>query len=189
MPILASAMDSVVDANMAAAMGKLGGLAVLNIQGLQTRYENTDDVYSSNNPLNPASDAVAAIEEHHLTKFSLSSRIVFGQKYITRPDGKMNMNAGKYPALGFTYTKAFLATAKGYEYDFLEARLNYSKTLANKGDLDLNMKAGKFFNADNISFADYKHFNGNQTHVRIDGQYIYCHIMRNRQIINTLKHT
>lgn len=131
----------------------------------------TSDIYSSNNPLNPSSDAVAAIDEHHLTKFSLSSRIVFGQKYITRPDGKMNMNDGKYPSLGFTYTKAFLATAKGYEYDFLEARLNYSKTLANKGDLQLNMKVGKFFNADQISFADYKHFNGNQTHVRIDGQY------------------
>jgi len=46
MPILASAMDSVVDANMAAVMGKLGGLAVLNLQGLQTRYENTDNAYS-----------------------------------------------------------------------------------------------------------------------------------------------
>ena len=45
MPIIASAMDSVVDANMAAVMGKLGGLAVLNLQGLQTRYENTDEVY------------------------------------------------------------------------------------------------------------------------------------------------
>ncbi len=131
----------------------------------------TDDRYSSNNPLLPSSEVIAAINEHHVTKFSVNSRIVFGQKYITRPDGKMNMNAGKYPSLGFTYTKAFLATDKGYEYDFLEARLNYSKTLANKGDLQLNMKVGKFFNADNISFADYKHFNGNQTHVRIDGQY------------------
>ena len=131
----------------------------------------TSDIYSSNNPLNPSSDAFAAIDEHHLTKFSLSSRIVFGQKYITRPDGKMNMNEGKYPTLGFTYTKAFLASEKGYEYDFLETRLNYNKTLANKGDLQINMKAGKFFNADEISFVDYKHFNGNQTHVRIDGQY------------------
>ena len=131
----------------------------------------TDDFYSSNNPLQPNSDLLPAFAEHHVTKLSLSSRIVFGQKYITRPDGKMNMNDGIYPTLGFTYTKAFLATAKSYEYDFLEARLNYNKTLANKGDLELNMKAGKFFNADNISFVDYKHFNGNQTHVRIDGQY------------------
>jgi hypothetical protein len=131
----------------------------------------TDDVYSSNNPLQPNSDTFPAFNEHHITKFSLSSRIVFGQKYITRPDGKMNMNEGKYPTLGFTYNKAFLATSKAYEYDFLEARLKYSKTLANKGDLELNIKAGTFFGADNISFVDYKHFNGNQTHVRIDGQY------------------
>ena len=131
----------------------------------------SDKLYSSNNPLQPNSDVVPAFKEHHVTKFSLSSRIVFGQKYITRPDGKMNMNEGKYPTLGFTYTKAFLATSKAYEFDFLEARLKYNKTLANKGDLELNLKAGKFFNADNISFVDYKHFNGNQTHVRIDGQY------------------
>ena len=45
MPIMASAMDSVVDAKLAIAMGKLGGLAVLNLQGVQTRYEDTDDVY------------------------------------------------------------------------------------------------------------------------------------------------
>ncbi|MFN8551200.1 MAG: GuaB3 family IMP dehydrogenase-related protein [Candidatus Obscuribacterales bacterium] len=45
MPIIASAMDSVVNAKMAIAMGKLGGLAVLNLQGLQTRYDSTTDVY------------------------------------------------------------------------------------------------------------------------------------------------
>ncbi len=43
-PILASAMDGVVDVRFAIAMGKLGGLAVLNLEGVQTRYENPDDV-------------------------------------------------------------------------------------------------------------------------------------------------
>lgn len=43
-PILASAMDGVVDVKFAIAMGKLGGLAVLNLEGLQTRYENPSDV-------------------------------------------------------------------------------------------------------------------------------------------------
>ena len=65
-----------------------------------------------------------------------------------------------------------LATSKAYEYDFLEARLKYSKTLANKGDLELNFKAGMFFNADNISFVDYKHFNGNQTHIGTSSRYL-----------------
>jgi IMP dehydrogenase len=39
-PILAAAMDGVVDTRFAIAMGKMGGLAVLNLEGVQTRYEN-----------------------------------------------------------------------------------------------------------------------------------------------------
>lgn len=43
-PILASAMDGVVDVRFAIALGKLGGLAVINLEGLQTRYEDPDTV-------------------------------------------------------------------------------------------------------------------------------------------------
>jgi IMP dehydrogenase len=40
LPVLASAMDGVVDPAFAVEMGKLGGLAVLNLEGIQTRYED-----------------------------------------------------------------------------------------------------------------------------------------------------
>jgi len=40
LPILGSAMDGVVDPAFAVTMGKLGGLAVLNLEGIQTRYED-----------------------------------------------------------------------------------------------------------------------------------------------------
>jgi len=43
-PIMAAAMDGVVDTRFAIAMGKLGGLAVLNLEGVQTRYENPEEV-------------------------------------------------------------------------------------------------------------------------------------------------
>jgi IMP dehydrogenase len=43
-PILASAMDGVVDVKFAAEMSKLGALAVLNLEGVQTRYKNPDEV-------------------------------------------------------------------------------------------------------------------------------------------------
>lgn len=43
-PILAAAMDGVVDANFAIKMGKLGGLAVLNLEGIQTRYKDPEEV-------------------------------------------------------------------------------------------------------------------------------------------------
>ncbi len=43
-PFLASAMDGVVDVKFAIAMGKLGGLAVLNLDGIQTRYEHPEEI-------------------------------------------------------------------------------------------------------------------------------------------------
>lgn len=43
-PMLAAAMDGVVDVKFAIAMGKLGGIAVLNLDGIQTRYDNPGEI-------------------------------------------------------------------------------------------------------------------------------------------------
>ncbi|MFT5207733.1 MAG: IMP dehydrogenase [Candidatus Omnitrophota bacterium] len=43
-PVIASAMDGVVDVDFAIAMSKAGGLAALNLEGVQTRYDNPADV-------------------------------------------------------------------------------------------------------------------------------------------------
>jgi IMP dehydrogenase len=43
-PLLAAAMDAVVSPASAVEIGRLGGLAVLNLEGLQTRYEDADAV-------------------------------------------------------------------------------------------------------------------------------------------------
>ncbi|VAX37544.1 Inosine-5'-monophosphate dehydrogenase, catalytic domain [hydrothermal vent metagenome] len=45
-PIMAAAMDGVVDVKFAIAMGKLGGIAALNLDGVQTRYEKPEEVLS-----------------------------------------------------------------------------------------------------------------------------------------------
>lgn len=42
MPLLASAMDGVVNPAIAITMGRLGGLGVLNLEGIQSRYEHPD---------------------------------------------------------------------------------------------------------------------------------------------------
>ncbi len=42
-PVIASAMDGVVDVPFAIALSTLGGLAVLNLEGLQTRYERPEE--------------------------------------------------------------------------------------------------------------------------------------------------
>jgi IMP dehydrogenase len=43
-PILAAAMDAVVDPQLAGALGRLGGLAILNLEGVQTRYDDPGEI-------------------------------------------------------------------------------------------------------------------------------------------------
>lgn len=50
-PIIASAMDGVVDVTMAVELSRLGAMGVLNLEGIQTRYEDP----------NPVLDRIAAV--------------------------------------------------------------------------------------------------------------------------------
>ena len=43
-PIIASAMDAVVDPRVAGELARLGGLAILNLEGVQTRYDEPDAI-------------------------------------------------------------------------------------------------------------------------------------------------
>ncbi|MEI6381059.1 MAG: GuaB3 family IMP dehydrogenase-related protein [Cyanobacteriota bacterium ELA615] len=43
-PIIASAMDGVVDVRMAVLLSELGSMGVLNLEGIQTRYEDTNPI-------------------------------------------------------------------------------------------------------------------------------------------------
>jgi len=61
-PILASAMDAVVDPGIAIKLGQLGGLAVLNLEGVQTRYKNPDEVLERITKT-PESDVTSLLQE------------------------------------------------------------------------------------------------------------------------------
>lgn len=126
-----------------------------------------NDIYSSNDPLQPLNFTSTPFNPHHVFKFQLGTRIRFGQKYISRPDGKINIQNDNYPVISLNYEKAFGATHKNHQYDLISGVIDFTKTLGNKGDFGLRIKAGKFFGAQNIAFVDFKHFNGNLTHVNI----------------------
>ena len=127
--------------------------------------------YTSNNPLLPFDYATPAFENHNLMKGNVMAVLKFGQHYWTRPDGKFNIGNDNYPTVYLGYEKAFAATDKKYEYDLLSARITQDISIGNKGEMKINLKGGKFYNADGISFVDYKHFNGNQTHIGGGGSY------------------
>jgi IMP dehydrogenase len=62
LPLVASAMDGVVSTKTAIEVGRLGGLAVLNLEGLQTRYEDSDSVLAEIAEL-PSEKATARMQE------------------------------------------------------------------------------------------------------------------------------
>src|SRR6266571_1440396 len=45
LPLMASAMDGVVSPATAIEIGRIGGLAVLNLEGLWTRYDDPDPLF------------------------------------------------------------------------------------------------------------------------------------------------
>ena len=68
-PILASAMDAVVDPRMCGLLAGFGGVAVLNLEGLQTRFEDPTPVLERIATL-PAGDVQAALAEAYATPIS-----------------------------------------------------------------------------------------------------------------------
>lgn len=136
-------------------------------------YNNTDyvlikndDDYTSNNPLAPLDEQSAPFVKHTIYKASLGGGIRFGKSYYYQnPSAWVAATETNEPGLYFMYEKAFASNIEEYEYDYISARAVYTFALANKGDLGMSIKAGKFFNADDIAFTDYKHFNGNLTHI------------------------
>jgi Family of unknown function (DUF5686)/CarboxypepD_reg-like domain len=135
-------------------------------------YFKKDDLYLSNNPTNDFDFVNAGFDAHKLLKFNLDFTFRFGNKYMSRPDEKINIRNSKHPILYFGYEKAFAASDKNFNFDLINARISYDLGLANFGKVGMNGKAGKFFNAQNISFIDYQHFNGNQTHVGQGSRYL-----------------
>jgi IMP dehydrogenase len=62
LPLMASAMDGVVSPQTAIEVGRLGGLAVLNLEGLQTRFDDADAIFEEIASL-PDEAATARMQE------------------------------------------------------------------------------------------------------------------------------
>jgi hypothetical protein len=137
----------------------------------QVILPNDDVEYTSNNPLDPADFTNAAIEEHDIIKTSVSAEIRFGQKYMTYPDGKFNLGSNKYPRLSVGISNGAGASEIKYNFTHLGVHLRQNINMGNVGEFAYNLKGGTFFDADAISFVDYRHFNGNQTRVGTSFRY------------------
>ncbi|WP_416443001.1 DUF5686 and carboxypeptidase regulatory-like domain-containing protein [Leeuwenhoekiella sp. A16] len=138
----------------------------------QTVFPKDEIAYSSNNPLAPADFNTTAIDNHDLGKLDLVANITFDQKYMSYPDGKFNIGESKYPMLSLAVEQGFAASNGDYNFTRFGAGLTQQIDVANKGSFSYSLKGGTFTHGDNISFVDYKHFSGNQTHVNLNSDYL-----------------
>ena len=130
-----------------------------------------DREFTSNNPLDETAYGIAPFDTHNILKLNLGAQINFGQKYFSYPDSKWNIPSRKFPTLYLGYEKGFASTVNNYNFDEVSARLSQGISLGNKGYFQYNLKGGTFFNADDMAFTDYKHFNGNQINIGTASSY------------------
>ncbi|MDT7832696.1 DUF5686 and carboxypeptidase regulatory-like domain-containing protein [Flavobacteriaceae bacterium S356] len=129
-----------------------------------------DHSYTSNNPLDPTA-TTAPFSQHKIWTFNAGASIVFGQKYLSYPDSKINIGNPKYPRLYVGYRKMFGADNSNLNSDLFIARLRQNVNTGNVGLFRYNIRSGIFLKQKNLAFMDYLHPNGNQISVS-DGQYM-----------------
>ncbi len=76
-PVLAAAMDAVVDPKFAIAFSKLGGLAVLNLEGVQARYDRPDEILGeiTRVPINQATPLLQKVYSQPIKEKLVGERI------------------------------------------------------------------------------------------------------------------
>jgi hypothetical protein len=94
--------------------------------------------------------------------FDATIRIRFKQEYFNRPNQKIIAD-NKYPLLFFTYRKGINAFKSDINFDFISFRIEDDIPLRLLGNLSYEASVGGFINSKRMFFADYYHFNGNQT--------------------------
>lgn len=143
--------------------------------GNNTNFSTLKDAYhpyTSNNPLLPWDFETPAFLKHNMVKTSVSARINFGQKYRTKPDGRELITSPDYPQVWLFYDKGFASSIKDYEFNHVSIRVLHDLSLGHVGELGISGRAGTFFDSGNVAFPDWKHFNGNQTHVGKSERYL-----------------
>ncbi|ALM19973.1 membrane protein [Nonlabens sp. MIC269] len=133
----------------------------------QVWFPQDDIDYTSNNPLSLDLGRQAIIDDHEILKTGVSLTIRPGQKYQSYPNQKFNISNEKYPTIILNYEGGFASNNDNYNFHQFKASLYQGFDLGNLGRTSYYANVGTFLNADNISFVDYQHFNGNRLRYKL----------------------
>ncbi len=129
----------------------------------QTLFNRSNHEFTSNNPLQPQNPGTSAFKSDEIFKIELRGKINFAQKFMSYPNTKLHEDSNKYPTLYLAYEGGLGSSMEGGDFSEFKAAVTQHIPVGNKGIFSYNFKGGTFINAEDISFLDYQHFNGNQT--------------------------
>ncbi|WP_374950585.1 DUF5686 and carboxypeptidase regulatory-like domain-containing protein [Mucilaginibacter sp.] len=118
--------------------------------------------YTSNNPFLTNAD-VPLFPQNQAFKLGVRTTYNFSNKYETYPPGRRYI-ASPYPTVGLSFTKAFKNVfGSDADYKLLSADITKDDIpMGMYGKTSFYVSAGKFINAKNINYIDYRHFSGNE---------------------------
>ena len=100
---------------------------------------------------------------HQSFDATLEFRITPGNKYISIPNGKINLGS-KYPEFLVGYKKGFRdVLGSDVEYDHVYGRIHDSHRIGLLGELRWQASGGTFLNSNAVYLPDYKHTLSNET--------------------------
>lgn len=127
--------------------------------------------YTSNNPRDP-NNFTSSFDPHTMWTFNIGANIRFGQKYLSYPDGKINIGNSKYPSLYIGYRKNFGSGNSEWNSDVIYSQLYQNINLKNWGTFKYRAKGGIFLEKKDVPFMDYAHFNGNRLLIAPNSDYL-----------------
>ncbi|MCE2787852.1 MAG: DUF5686 and carboxypeptidase regulatory-like domain-containing protein [Sphingobacteriales bacterium] len=130
----------------------------------RTHYSFAGEKYerfTSNQPINMELPN-GQFDAHRAILLDLRLRLTFAQKYISRPDMKIDFRS-KYPYVFIGYKKGFGIESTSPDFDELSFSSYYSLDLGLLGFADIRAGVGMFMNNKRTYLMDKHHFEGNQT--------------------------
>lgn len=119
--------------------------------------------YTSNNPFTPNVETYL-FPDYQSAKITAQLSYAFGQKYITRPDGKFYTES-KYPRITVEYRKGIKNLFNSdVDYDFISAEVSKENISSGLwGYSSFTIGGGIFLNNNSLFYPEFKHFRGNSS--------------------------
>ena len=134
---------------------------LINTSDYSFRTESNRE-FTPNIPANLSSPDTS-FPDHQALKLSAQMRLVFDQKYISRPYRKIIYET-KLPVVFVKLTKGLDILGSDIDYNELRFWINDRWDLGLVGKSQIQIETGYFFGNNDLEFPDYIHFDGNRTY-------------------------